>query len=169
MSDILVHSYTSTTNANLNTCICWREILVVHAPCCAVGSMCLTLRPLVLWNWDMANDLRSVMARLKVTRLLAVPLQVWQDVQAHHDVLQQLLYLLIRLLYGARRLAQWVWLQLITADKLGVRGGVGDRWWWFRGVGGSRLNNGGLWFVNRAWLDWRRLNVCEARLWKTKK
>lgn len=56
----------------------------------------------------MANDLRSVMARLKLTRLLAVPLQVWQDVQAHHDVLQQLLYLLIRLLYGARRLAQWV-------------------------------------------------------------
>lgn len=110
------------------------------------------------------------MARLKVRRLPAVPLQVWQDVQAHHDVLQQLLYLLIRLLHRARRLARQsglplsvlVWGKAVAADKLGVRSSIGG-WWWSRGAGGIRLNRG-LWFVNRAWLGRGGLTVCEVCL-----
>lgn len=97
-----------------------------------------------------------IMVRLKVMmRLLGLLLQVWQDVQAHHDVLQQLLYLLIRLLYGARRLGQrvvvLVWGEAVAREKLGVRGGVGVRRW-FGGVGGSRVKNRGLCFIT-----WARL------------
>lgn len=166
---------------HLDTCICWwvtvlcPKILVIHTFCCTDGSMHLTL-PVTLCNRDLANGRCSIMPRLKVVRLLAVPLQVWQDVQAHHDVLQQLLYLLIRLLYRAWGLGEWGWLKaivlvwdkVVTRERLGVRGGgVVVVRWWFREVGGSRLKNQGLWFMNWAWSDGggRRLTICKVCMW----
>lgn len=147
------------------------KILVIHTPCCTDGSMHPTLRPVILRNWDLANSWCSGVARLKVSRFLAVPVQVWQDVEAHHDILQQLLYLLVRLLYRDWGLREWDWLQAIvlvwgeavTGERLGVRGGVGVRGW-FWGAGGSRLKN---LLMNWAWLDGgrRRLTICKVCLW----
>lgn len=167
---------------HLDTCTCWRvtnlcpKILVIHTPCCTDGSMHLTVRPLVLCNRNLAHGRCAVVASLKVMRLLAVPLQVWQDVQAHHDVFQQLLYLLFRLLHKSLRRGEWDWLKVIvmvwgeavTTEKLGVRGIVGVRWL-FGGVGGGRLKNQGLWFMTLAWLDRGGLTVCTVRLWKKNK
>ncbi|KAK9539624.1 hypothetical protein VZT92_002130 [Zoarces viviparus] len=115
-----------------------------------------TLRSLFLCHWDLANGRSSVMVWLKTMRLFAVSVQVRQDVQTHHDVLQQLLNLLIALLRRAWRLGQRhrlkAAMEAVAGEKLGVRGGVGARRS-LGGVGGSSLNSRGLWVMSWAWLD----------------
>lgn len=134
-----------------NLCL---KILVIDTLCCTAGSTRWTLHLVVLCNWDLANGRCYVIAHLKVMQPLAVPLQVWQDVQAHHDVLQQPLDLLVGLLCGARWLGErdglkavvLVWGEAVTREKLGVRGGAGVGRW-SRGVGGCRVKKRGVCFV----------------------
>lgn len=90
------------------------------------------MRRVALWTRDPGNSRGSAVALLKKLRLVAAPVQVGQDVEAHHDVLQQLLYLLIRVLHrrswSCFKATGLVWGQAFTTGWLGVRGGAEVGW-----------------------------------------
>lgn len=127
-----------------------------------------TLRLLVLCNRLPADGLCSFVVRLKIVGLLAVSVQVRQDVQTHHDVLQQLLDLLVALVRRARRLGGRRRLEAEAVVEAVVELGVGPGAKALGGGDGGGLNSrGGLGVPSRARLHTgggSRLALCEVRL-----